>query len=152
MIIKISFYYFYCCSDFLSEPMMNIPLCRYLSYPVGDALFLILIILRSPLAHQIISLGKDLQEDLESCQSNVFPAVKTQPPLWFSFLFCPGSSCSERSVTAIRMRRCVVSCFIFDPIWMCQSMAPNQRKWEGAFNSCDWKLQTYLFFSYFYRH
>lgn len=40
--------------------MMNIPLCRYLSNPVGDALFLILTILQSLLAHQIISLGKDL--------------------------------------------------------------------------------------------
>lgn len=54
----------------------NIPLSLYLSYPMWAALSLILIILRSPLAHQIVSLDEGLQEGLESCQSNVFPAAK----------------------------------------------------------------------------
>lgn len=40
--------------------MANVPLCMYLSYPMWAALFLILIILRSPLAHQIVSMDEDL--------------------------------------------------------------------------------------------
>lgn len=39
---------------------MNVPLCTYLNYPVWAALFLILIILRSLLAHQIALVDKDL--------------------------------------------------------------------------------------------